>query len=113
MIGKKTIPLMKRGCILINAARGGLIESLDLVDDALRDGQFAAAGFDVLPEEPPTDHSLLDAWRARESWLDGRLIITPHNAFYSDRSWYDCRYKAAETARLYLEQNTLRNQIQA
>ena len=61
--------------------------------------------------EPPPAHSLLDAWRRDEAWLRGRLIITPHNAFYSDRSMYEARHEAAMTARLFLEQRLQRNRI--
>ena len=102
---------IKPGAVLINVARGALLDSLDSLEKVLRSGRLAAAGLDVLPEEPPGPHSLLDAWRSREPWLAGRLVVTPHNAFYSERSWYEARFKAAETARLYLEGAPLRNAI--
>jgi glycerate dehydrogenase len=70
---------MKPGAILINTARGGLIDSAALVD-ALKDGQLGGAAVDVLPKEPPVDGDpLLD--------YDGdNLIITPHIAWATDES---------------------------
>ena len=65
----------------------------------------------MLPEEPPGAHPLLDAWRERADWLRGRLLITPHNAFYSDHSFAECRFNAAHTARLFLEQGIHRNAV--
>ena len=58
---------------------------------------LAAAGLDVLPHEPPRPHALLSAWRNDESWLAGRLIINPHNAFYSDQAMSKIRFEAAQT----------------
>ena len=45
------IGLMKRGAILINVSRGGLVDE-ESVADAIRNGHIAAAGFDVFEEEP-------------------------------------------------------------
>lgn len=111
MIDGELLAQAKPGLIFVNTARGGLIESLDLVESALRSGQLAAAGLDVLPQEPPAEHSLIRAWRERETWLLGRLLVTPHNAFYSDYAFAECRFNAARTARLYLEQQLHRNPV--
>ena len=66
---------------------------------ALRSGHIAGAGLDVLPVEPPVEPvpELLRAYRAREDWLEGRLVITPHSAFHSPQAWDDIRRKSAET----------------
>ncbi|MFT4002445.1 MAG: NAD(P)-dependent oxidoreductase [Rhizobium sp.] len=63
---------LKPRAILVNTARGELLEA------TLRSGRLAAAAIDTLAQEPPGQHSLLSAWRSREDWLAGRLIITPH-----------------------------------
>jgi D-3-phosphoglycerate dehydrogenase len=102
---------MKPHSILINTARGKIIADLGCVERALRSDHLFGVGFDVLPEEPPRDEPLIRAWRAGEDWLQGRLIINPHNAFYSDEAWNELRFKAAETAWLYLEKGVLRNSI--
>jgi glycerate dehydrogenase len=68
---------MKRNAILINTARGGLVDEQALVQ-ALDEGLIAGAGFDVLTVEPPRDgHPLLDVRRPN-------FILTPHVAWASD-----------------------------
>jgi len=74
LIGARELGLMKTGAILINTARGGLVDSVALVK-ALTDGSIAAAGVDVLGKEPPIDGDpLLD-------YAGDNLIITPHVAW--------------------------------
>ena len=70
----------------------------------LREGHLAAAALDVLPVEPPAEPvpALVRAYRAREPWLEGRLVITPHAAFYSPEAYADIRSKSAETMRAAL-----------
>jgi len=74
MFGASEFTKMKSGAILINTARGGLVDSAALAD-ALRGGDIAAAAIDVLPQEPPADGDpLLD-------YDGGNLIVTPHIAW--------------------------------
>jgi glycerate dehydrogenase len=77
MIGLEQFRKMKRSAILINTARGGLVDEQALVQ-ALKEGLIAGAGFDVLSQEPPREGNPL---------LDLRLpnfILTPHVAWASD-----------------------------
>ena len=111
MINSDFFGQLKNGSILVNTARGGLLESFDVLEQALRENRIYAAGLDVLPQEPPGNHPLIKAWRNREDWLEGRLWITPHLAFFSNQAWYEMRYKAAETVKLFFEHGILRNQI--
>jgi phosphoglycerate dehydrogenase-like enzyme len=53
LINRERIAMMKRGAILINTARGGVIENLDVLDEALASGHLSAVGLDVFPTEPP------------------------------------------------------------
>jgi lactate dehydrogenase-like 2-hydroxyacid dehydrogenase len=100
---------MKPGGILINTARGALVDP-DAVHDALKSGHLMAAGLDVLPVEPPDPaQPLLRALAAAEPWLAGRLIVTPHSAFASPSSIRDMRMKSLATARQYLATGALRN----
>jgi lactate dehydrogenase-like 2-hydroxyacid dehydrogenase len=111
MIDEAFLAQVKPGLIFINTARGLLISDLDVIESNLKSGQLSAVGLDVLPEEPPQNHSLIQAWREHADWLTGRLLITPHNAFYSDHSMFECRFKAAQTARLFLEEAIHRNSV--
>jgi glycerate dehydrogenase len=74
LMGAAEFRRMKQSAILMNTARGGLVDSQALVD-ALREGKLAGAGIDVLREEPPAHGDpLLD--------YDGdNLILTPHIAW--------------------------------
>jgi glycerate dehydrogenase len=76
MIGAAELKLMKRSAILINTARGGLVDEQALAD-ALRSGEIAGAGFDVLTEEPPVSGNPLLAGAIPN------LIVTPHVAWAS------------------------------
>jgi glycerate dehydrogenase len=68
---------MKRSALLINTARGGLVDEAALIQ-ALDEGLIAGAGFDVLTVEPPRNgHPLLDVRRHN-------FILTPHIAWASD-----------------------------
>lgn len=68
---------MKRNALLINTARGGLVDEAALIQ-ALDEGLIAGAGFDVLTVEPPRDgHPLLEVHRPN-------FILTPHIAWASD-----------------------------
>lgn len=109
LIGAKVLDKAKPGLILINTARGPIVD-LDALAAALRDGRMAGAGLDVLPKEPAdSSHPLIAAWRSREAWLDGRLVLTPHAAFYSPASMVDLRLKSVEVAVTYLRDGRLTN----
>jgi D-3-phosphoglycerate dehydrogenase / 2-oxoglutarate reductase len=74
-IGVAELALLPRGAVLINAGRGGLLDSAALLA-ALRSGQLAAAGLDVLESEPPAAD---DPLRGME-----QVVITPHSASFSE-----------------------------
>ena len=112
MVDAKFLRGMKPGSSLVNTARGRILASLDCLEDALRSGHLASAALDVLPDEPPKDHPLIRAWREDAPWIRGRLLINPHVAYYSEQGWYEMRFKAAETARMYLVTGKLRNYIE-
>lgn len=53
LINAATLQLIKRGAVLVNLARGGLLADLDILDEALESGKLSAVGLDVYPNEPP------------------------------------------------------------
>jgi len=74
LFGAAEFRAMKTTAMLINTARGGLVDSQALAD-ALRTGEIAAAAIDVLPKEPPIDGDpLLD-------YEGSNLMVTPHIAW--------------------------------
>ncbi|MGR9459202.1 C-terminal binding protein (plasmid) [Rhizobium leguminosarum] len=113
ILGADGLSRLKPGAILVNTARGELLDDLDALEASLRNGHLAAAAIDTLAQEPPRDHPLLTAWRDRSDWLEGRLVITPHNAFYSDHAAIEMCHNAAQTIKILLEEGRLRNQITA
>ena len=76
----------------------------------MKNNRIAAAGLDVLPDEPPNpDHPLFIALKAGEKWTEGRAIVTSHVAWYSPDGAHDAREKAAKTVISYLADGVLRN----
>lgn len=79
LIGAQELALMKTDAVLMNTARGGLVDESALLD-ALQNQRIGGAGLDVLQQEPPpADHPLLSAELSN-------LIITPHTAWISRES---------------------------
>ena len=80
MIGIEEFRQMKRKPLVINTARGGLVNEADLVT-ALNEGLIGGAGFDVLTKEPPAPDNPLLAVLDRPN-----VIVTPHVAWASDEA---------------------------
>ncbi|MEQ1801049.1 MAG: D-2-hydroxyacid dehydrogenase [Gammaproteobacteria bacterium] len=79
LINRASLARMRRDAVLINTARGGLVDAMALLE-ALQDGRLGGAGIDVLAEEPPADgHPLLEARLPN-------LIVTPHIAWAARES---------------------------
>nr|WP_281413550.1 C-terminal binding protein [Microvirga antarctica] len=109
LISRDTIAAMKPGAILVNTARGGIVD-LDAVEHGLRSGALCAAALDVLPHEPmDRRHPLIAAWSAGEKWLEGRLVLTPHAAFYTPESLADMRRLSMLAAVEFLGTGRLRS----
>ena len=91
LIDDRAISAMKTEAILINTSRGGTVD-LDAIERGLRSGRLLAAALDVLPVEPlDRSHPLIAAWSGQEPWLESRLVLTPHAAFYTPESLADMR----------------------
>jgi lactate dehydrogenase-like 2-hydroxyacid dehydrogenase len=111
LLGREAFAAARPGVIVINTARGPIID-LDALHEAMKSGQVLAAGLDVLPEEPADpNRPLIAAWLAGEAWLGRRLVITPHSAFFTPQSMRDIRLLSARTAGRFLRDGRLENVV--
>ena len=94
---------MKDSAILINTARGGLVDSLALAH-ALANGGIAAAAIDVLPKEPPVDGDPLLDYRG------ANLVLTPHIAWATDEARQNAIDELAANTKAFLD-GTERNRV--
>ena len=92
-LSSEVIASLKHGCVLINTARGGLIDEQALVE-ALQTGKLGGAILDVYQCAPlPSGHPIREC---------RNVILTPHMAFYSEGSLNELRRRAAEQVRTFL-----------
>jgi phosphoglycerate dehydrogenase-like enzyme len=87
MVNAQWLGLMKQGAVLVNTARGAVVD-IDALRQALDADRLDGAALDVLPEEPiAKGHPLLN---------QPRVLLTPHAAFYSTEAERELRQKAAQ-----------------
>ena len=99
LINESKLALMKPEAILINTARGAVIDA-DALYNALLDKQIAGAALDVFNPEPiPTDHPLLTL---------PNVVITPHIASASKKTRIEMAYISVENATLGLQGKPLK-----
>lgn len=96
IVNEEFIRQMKKGSSLVNTARGRLISNIDHFYEPIQSEHISNLYLDVLPYEPPKNSKLISEWRKRSKWLEGRLVINPHTAYYSKHSFEEMRTKAAK-----------------
>ena len=101
LINAEALARMRRGSILINTARGPIVDQ-DALIQALDSGHLLGAGIDVTEREP------LDDDRLR---FHPRVLLTPHSAFYSIEGFVELRTKTAEEVRRLLLGESPRNPV--
>jgi glycerate dehydrogenase len=102
LLGAAELGRMKPGSVLVNTARGSLID-LPALREALAAGRPAYAALDVYPSEP------VEA--AVFAPVADRVLLTPHMAWYTEESEADMRRKAAEEAARLLRGEPLREPV--
>lgn len=102
LLGRETLARCKRGVLLVNAARGGIIDEAALLE-ALDSGQVGGAGLDVFVEEPPSaEHPLV---------RHPRVICTPHLGASTEQAQVNVSIAVAEQVRDYLLEGVVRNAV--
>ena len=101
LIDAKALARMRPGGILVNTARGPVVDQVALVE-ALDSGHLLGAGVDVVEREPLDDERLRN---------HPRVILTPHSAFYSVEGFVELRRKTAEEVRRLLTGEPPRNPV--
>jgi D-3-phosphoglycerate dehydrogenase / 2-oxoglutarate reductase len=104
LISASQFARMKQGAVIVNAARGGVIDEHALAD-ALRSGHLGAAGLDVYAEEPlPADHVLRG--------VEG-LVLTPHLGAATEEAQHNVALEIAEAVRAALLDGDLTRAVNA
>lgn len=103
MINKAAFDQMKDGVMLINCARGGIVNEDDLCE-ALKSGKVAGAAMDVFATEPPGEHPLL---------AFDRVICTPHLGASTKEAQTNVAVAVAEQIIDYLQTGTVKNAVNA
>lgn len=96
LFGAHAFRCMKRDAVLINSARGGLVDSAALVH-ALENGDIGAAAIDVLPQEPPVNGDPL------LEYAGSNLIVTPHIAWATDEARQNAIDELAANTRAFFD----------
>lgn len=111
MMNDTTLALLPRGAIVVNTARGAVVEAMAVLR-AIKNGHLMGAGIDVLEKEPPHDGDpLLQAWHDPQHPAHDRLILNPHSAFYTEEGLRDMRVKGSENVRRALLGGIPRNVV--
>ncbi len=97
MIGAAEIARMKQDVVLVNCARGGIVDEA-AVAQALRDGKMLGAGMDVFTSEPPGSSPLFDIETA---------VLSPHCAGATLNNFAAIAARAMANAEAYLDGNSL------
>jgi D-3-phosphoglycerate dehydrogenase len=101
MIGKNELVKMKKSAMMINCARGGVVNE-DALFEALSENRIAAAALDVFSEEPPKGSKLLTLQN---------IVLTPHLGATTNEAQEDVGSELAEQVIAYLRDNIIRNAV--
>ena len=92
LVNKNFLKKLPRGSILVNTARGQIIDNVDDLLEMINSQHLSGIGLDVLPDEPPTMNNFYKKYL--DKTLDKNIIINPHTSYYSIESFEEMRVKA-------------------
>ena len=101
MINRNTLAKMKKGAMLLNCARGGIVNEDD-VYEALKSGRLGGAAFDVFSTEPPGNHKLMSL---------SNFICTPHLGASTREAQDNVAAEVAEQIIAYLLHGSVKNAV--
>lgn len=101
LINRRTLAKMKKGAMLINCARGGIVNEDDLYE-ALHAGDLGGAALDVFATEPPAKSNLMEL---------SNFICTPHLGASTTEAQENVARDVAEQILAYLQQGTIKNAV--
>lgn len=106
LINRERIGLMKNTGVLINAARGGVVD-IDALNQALREGKLAGAALDVYPVEPKSEHEeFVSPLRGLEN-----VILTPHIGGSTEEAQDNIGREVADKLARFLKAGTTRSAV--
>jgi D-3-phosphoglycerate dehydrogenase len=100
LLGEAQFAAMKPTAIFVNTGRGRVVDEAALTR-ALQEGKIAAAGLDVLEDEPPDPNNPLLSME--------NVVVTPHTAFYSDEAFVESRRRVGQEVAAILSGRRPRN----
>ena len=113
IINHENIKYIKKGAVVVNTSRGGIIENIDIFYEKLINNHLGGLGLDVLAEEPPVieNSKILKLWIENDKRVAGKVIINPHVSYYSKESYKEMRVKVAIIANEALLKKKFSNRI--
>ncbi|HEX9907860.1 MAG TPA: phosphoglycerate dehydrogenase [Thermoplasmata archaeon] len=101
MLGKNELAMMKKSAVLINCARGGIVNE-EALFETLSQGKIAGAALDVFDKEPPTGSKLLSL---------PNVVLTPHLGATTMEAQEEVGSEIAEQVIAYMKDNVLKNAV--
>lgn len=103
ILGKEQLKLLKPAALLINCARGGLVDE-EALYEALKSKRIAGAALDVFEKEPPTGSKLLEL---------PNLVVTPHLGASTREAQEKVSLEMAEHVKIFLKEHKITNAVNA
>ena len=111
LIDDKFLSNMKEGSFLINVSRGPIVKDENIILEYLDKGHLEGFATDVWSSEPPTNIDIQNMELKNKLELEGRLIINPHTAYFSEEAIKESREKASKTCLDLIKNNFINNRI--